>query len=83
MPDGGAVFTKPDDGWYYVINSGQWNRDSGVFVFNSVSESKLSPKKRRVLLDYTDDELDEDVYDEEDKHDGGDGSEIEAHYQLK
>lgn len=39
-PDGAAVFTKPDGGWYYVINSEQWNRDSGVFVlvFNSDGE---------------------------------------------
>ena len=36
-PDGAAVFPRPGGGWYYVINSEQWNRNSGVstLVFNS------------------------------------------------
>ena len=36
-PDGAAVFPRPGGGWYYVINSEQWNRNSGVstLVFNA------------------------------------------------
>jgi len=51
-PDGAATFSKPGGGWYYVINSEQWNRNSGVTVLVFNADGEIEDYQSRITGTY-------------------------------